>query len=378
MLSLQKQVFKKSDLIRKFSCLNLYTDPKRCFTITSSRNDADKQSRAAHNDPIRLSKLIASRGLNMQMSRKSAEMLIENGLVTFGGEQITDPGHKLSIKEAVNGVKVAGRLLRLPDPKKKKLKLMKDHLENSAESCETRKTIADPSMKTRVWLAHKLPGELVSEHDPEGRPSLIERLERGGVGKPKRAKKGKNIQPIHLKPIGRLDMITEGLILITNDGQYKREMELPSNEIHRTYRVRVHGLVTPQKLKALRSGMQINGTYYKGMKVNIETNKGRMPKGGNTNQWLRITCLEGKNRQIRRTLDHLGLKVTRLIRISFGDYDLNTIPPGLCIEVPLKRLENQRKKGPIVKGDNRNSSNKSTNQKRRNDSNASVQWIRHQ
>ena len=99
-----------------------------------------------------------------------------------------------------------------------------------------KKVVADPSMRTRVWIAHKLAGELVAEHDPEGRPSLIERLERGGVGKRKKGNKGKNVQPIHLKPIGRLDMITEGLILVTNDGRYKRELELPSNSLHRTYR----------------------------------------------------------------------------------------------------------------------------------------------
>ena len=204
----------------------------RCFS--QSETHQPKQQKAAHNEPIRMAKLIASHGLNMQMSRKSAEMLIQSGQVTFGGQTIEDPGHKISIKEAVNGIKVAGRLLRLPDPKKKQ---MLSAMTNDSESdVVEKKILADPSMRTRVWLAHKLAGELVAEHDPEGRPSLIERLERGGVGKRKKGNKGKNVQPIHLKPIGRLDMITEGLILVTNDGQYKRDFELPSNSLHRTYR----------------------------------------------------------------------------------------------------------------------------------------------
>jgi 23S rRNA pseudouridine2605 synthase len=113
-------------------------------------------------------------------------------------------------------------------------------------------------------------------------------------------------------------------------------------------RARVHGKITQGKLNALRNGMEVDGTFYKGMKVNIETNKGNRAKGGNTNTWLRITCIEGKNRQIRRTLDHLGLKVTRLIRISYGDYNLNTIPPGMAIEVPVKTLEMQKHKGPML------------------------------
>jgi len=313
----------------------------------------------------------------MQMSRKSADMLIQAGQVTLANEMVLDPGYKISIKEAYNGIKVAGRLLRLPDvrPKQKASNNNDtDGIDLNAESANNQ-TDMQP-MRTRVWLAHKLSGELVAEHDPEGRPSLIERLQRGGVGKAKRNKKGKHRQPIHLKAVGRLDMITEGLILITNDGQYKREMELPSNGLYRTYRVRVHGRISPGKLKALRNGMEINGNYYKGMKVNIETNKGNRAKGGNTNTWLRITCVEGKNRQIRRTLDHLGLKVTRLIRTNFGDYNLDTIPPGLAIEVPVKSLESHKKRGKLETG--RKVAQKKQNEPKDQDAAVPVQWIRHQ
>jgi 23S rRNA pseudouridine2605 synthase len=187
-------------------------------------------------ESIRISKLIASHGLNMQMSRKSAEMLIQSGQVTLRGEIVDDPGYKVSITDALNGIKVAGRLLRLPNPKKEGLTGINEQQEENEGVEQNQSTNVLSSFKTRVWLAHKLSGELVAEHDPQGRPSLIERLERGGVGRRKKGKKGKDFQPVHLKPIGRLDMITEGLVLVTNDGQYKREMELPSNQLHRTYR----------------------------------------------------------------------------------------------------------------------------------------------
>jgi len=335
---------------------------------------------------IRISKLIASHGLNMQMSRKSAEMLIQSGQVTLRGEIVDDPAYKISVTEAMSGIKVAGRLLRLPNTAKegvtenhvKQQEPQQPEEENGGENEDTNQNQSSvlPSVKTRVWLAHKLSGELVAEHDPQGRPSLIERLERGGVGKRKKGKKGKDFQPVHLKPIGRLDMITEGLVLVTNDGHYKRDMELPSNKLHRTYRTRVHGKITQGKLNALRNGMEIDGTFYKGMKVNIETNKGNHAKGGNTNTWLRITCIEGKNRQIRRTLDHLGLKVTRLIRISYGDYQLNTIPPGMAIEVPVKSLEMQKNRGPMLGVHQISPSVKVSPPANRMTNPSAVQWIR--
>lgn len=201
---------------------------------------------------------------------------------------------------------------------------------------------------TRIWLAHKLTGEVVADDDPYGRPSLMQRLRIGGVGKSNKKKSRRGDSGVHLKPVGRLDMMTEGLIVVTNDGRYAREMELPSNGLHRTYRARVHGRITSQKLKAIRSGCEVNNVKYRGMKVNIEAATGGMRRRERaTNTWLRITCVEGKNRQIRKVLEHLGLTVTRLIRTSFGDYDLFTIPPGLAIEVPVKPVEGQKKRGSL-------------------------------
>jgi len=322
-------------------------------------------------EPVRLAKLIATNSLNMQMSRRSAEGLIESGEVTVAGDIITDPGYKISAAKVMGGggiVKVAGRRLILPN-------------HSSKLSKNTGQSNVNAMARTRVWLVNKLPGELVSEHDPEGRPSLLERMYRSGVGKPSRRvkKKGQGqVTPLHLKPVGRLDMMTEGLMLLTNDGRYARDMELPQNAFHRTYRARVHGRMTPGKLKAVRNGVDIEGTFYKGMRVNLELNKGNRVKGGNTNSWIRVTCVEGKNRQVRRVLDHVGLKVTRLIRTSFGDYDLNTIPTGLAIEVPVKPLDDHRRKGTFKKiGQNRRRTETRKNDTSNESKAPAVEWVRY-
>ena len=259
-------------------------------------------------DMVRLSKIISQHSTNLSISRRETERMIRSGEVTVAGEQIMSPHFLLSFKAAKATIKVSGKLVNITET-------------------------ATEQTKTRVWLVHKLPGEIVSEQDPQGRPSLLDRLRRGGVGN----------KSDHLNAIGRLDMSTEGLILVTNDGRYKREMEIPSNKMHRVYRVRVHGELTPYKLKAIRAGMTIEGTRYKGMVVELEATRG----ASSTNNWIRLTCIEGKNRQIRKILNHLGLNVTRLIRISYGDYDLNTIPPGMALEVPVKDLEGQRRKGKL-------------------------------
>ena len=258
---------------------------------------------------IRLSKVISQYSNNMPLSRNEVERMILGGEVTIAGEAVHNPAYLISLQDAKSTIKVGGKLVQV-------------------EVNATKKPI-----KTRVWAVHKVSGEIVSEQDPQGRPSLLERLRRGGVGK----------KTEHLKAVGRLDMSSEGLILVTNDGMYKREMELPSNHVHRIYRARVHGELSPYKLRVLRRGMTIDRIQYQGMKVGLESPRGKP----STNHWIRLTCTEGKNRQIRKVLQHLGLTVTRLIRISFGDYDLNTIPAGMAVEVPVKPLEKQKKTGLI-------------------------------
>jgi len=202
----------------------------------------------------------------------------------------------------------------------------------------------------------------------------MQRLIRGGVGRVGKTK-------LHLKPVGRLDMQTEGLMVITNDGQYARELELPANQIHRTYKARVHGRLTPGKMQAMRKGLtiQLNEKVeggpprlgrrmnYKGMRVSIEKRKGKATR---TNTWLQLTCAEGKNRQIRRILNHLGLDVTRLIRVGYGNYDLNTIPPGMSIEVPAKSVDSMTRKGPLNK-----THHHGRGKKREKETTKSVEWI---
>jgi len=351
-----------SSNLAQTSCLQLAASS---LSTTSKAKIQEEESK------IKLVKLITTHGRNFQMSRRSAEALMEAGQVSLSGTIVTDKSYKLSLDDAFKGsIHVAGRKLLLPELQRSSSQKKGDEASNVV----TRPSL--PTIPTRVWIANKLAGELVSEHDPEGRPSFLDRLSRGGVGKPKRRKQGKAKSPaIHLKPIGRLDMMTEGLMLVTNDGIYARDMELPIHALHRTYRARVHGRVTPGKLHALRNGLDIDGTYYKGMKVNIELNKGRRAKGGNTNTWFIITCTQGKNRQIRRMLDHVGLKVTRLIRISFGDYDLNTIPSGLAIEVPVKRLETQKRKGELKMGIHKKG--KSRGEENLSVDRATVEWVRH-
>ena len=331
---------------------------------------------------IRLSRLVASYGTNMQMSRRSAERMIIDGMVTVAGDVVVDPSELLSIEEALGTIKVGGRQLRLPSsPPTSTSSSSLSSGDRTAEGSGSRLDRSDTGPKhklqnhrTRIWLAHKLPGELVAENDPYGRPSLLDRLRRGGVGKPKK----KSQSRVHLKPVGRLDMMTEGLLILTNDGSYARELELPSNKFHRTYRARVHGRLTEPKMRAIRSGVTIDNTRYGGMDVSIEKSSARREQSINT--WLRITCCEGKNRQIRKVLESLGLKVTRLIRTQYGDYSLNTIPPGMAIEVPVKELDTQKKKGHVVspaRKNKRRQNAKASNGTNASDDRATVEWVRH-
>ena len=129
-------------------------------------------------------------------------------------------------------------------------------------------------------------------------------------------------------PIGRLDLNTEGLLLLTNDGGFKREMELPSSGIPRTYRARTYGEVSEAELHGLIEGITIDGMNYGRIDADFE----RGGKQG-ANQWIVLTITEGKNREVRRVLEHFGLKVSRLIRTSYGPFDLADLPRGAAQEI---------------------------------------------
>ena len=413
----------------------------------TSTNDAGGSSGG-----VRLSALLSR---HLGLSRRQAERMVLTERVTLFGKVVTLPSLELQHSSAddytnnTHAIKVDGKLITgidntIQSIQKEELsrrgvvspELMTTTTTTTTATNAGEKAITATSAirnagveseqpNIRIWLANKLSGELVTEDDPVGRPSLLERLSRGGVGKSFNTKsKQSQSQPIHLKPVGRLDMMTEGLIIITNDGRYARELELPSNLFHRTYRARVHGRLTEGKLRAMRNGVTVrvgddaptstatNDTSlkggksgsggsrksgidklggevvqtgrlmrYKGIKVAIErknlnsSSRGRGDSGGRgTNTWLRITCTEGKNRQLRRILESMGLDVTRLIRISYGDYDLNTIPPGMAIEVPYKQLDEMKKKGPMF-GKRRMEKKKTESGTEEGASSSKVEWI---
>jgi 23S rRNA pseudouridine2605 synthase len=173
---------------------------------------------------------------------------------------------------------------------------------------------------TRLFLFHKPTGYLTTERDPAGRPTIYDRLP---VDLPR------------LMPIGRLDMNTEGLLLMTSDGGFKRQMELPSSGVPRTYRARAFGEVSQQQLEDLFDGVEIDGIRYGPIEANLERRTGR-------NQWIEMTLTEGKNREVRRVLEHLDLKVNRLIRTSYGPFHLGELPVGAVEEVRQHDLDHFR------------------------------------
>ena len=134
--------------------------------------------------------------------------------------------------------------------------------------------------------------------------------------------------------IGRLDLNSEGLILLTNDGELARRLELPSTGWIRRYKVRVHGTVDADRLKLLEKGVTIEGVRYGAIKTELERQKG-------ANAWLTMSLTEGKNREIRRVMDHLGYSVTRLIRLSYGPFQLGLLERGQVEEVPRKVVREQ-------------------------------------
>ena len=201
---------------RQRGLTNVFWSQQAIRPFSSSQEDALPSS-------TRLSKLISQRA---NLSRRKAERLIKDGEVTLAGQVVRSPQILVNWKDLYSNntvvIKVQGKPLLLRSP--------------ANDGKQTRPEVP------KVWAVHKLKGEIVSENDPHDRPSMIQRLVQGGVGRTKEGKK------LHLKPIGRLDMPTEGLILVTNDGDYARKMELPSSLIHRVYRARVHGHLTSYKL----------------------------------------------------------------------------------------------------------------------------------
>ncbi len=172
---------------------------------------------------------------------------------------------------------------------------------------------------TRLWRYHKPAGRLTTRHDPEGRPTIYDGLP------PEMA---------NVITVGRLDMNSEGLLLLTNDGELARRLELPATGWIRKYRVRVHGTVDPKALERLADGVTIDGIRYGSITATLE-------RQVNANAWITMALREGKNREIRRVMEHLGYSVSRLIRTSFGPFQLGKLARGAVEEVPARVLASQ-------------------------------------
>ena len=235
----------------------------------------------------RIAKLLARAGV---ASRREVERMIAEGRVRIGDEVVTTPATFLT---SLRGVTVDGKPVGKPE-------------------------------RTRLFAFHKPTGLLTAERDFSGRPTIYNAL-RNAL--PKDAPR--------LMPVGRLDLNTEGLLLMTNDGGFKRQLELPSSDIPRTYRARTFGEVSQAQLESLMEGIEIDGMRYDRIDANMERRTGR-------NQWIELTLTEGKNREVRRVLEHFGLEVSRLIRIAYGPFLLARLPRGAAVEIRKEDIERFR------------------------------------
>ena len=233
--------------------------------------------------PQRIAKLLARAGV---ASRREVERMIADGRVAVDGEALTTPATLLT---SLNGVTVDGKPVR-------------------------------PAQSTRLFRFYKPQGALTAERDPKGRPTIYDRLPKGLP---------------RLMPVGRLDFTTEGLLLLTNDGELKRQLELPRTGVVRRYRARAFGPITQADLDRLAEGVTIEGIHYGSIDANLERRTGR-------NCWIELGLTEGKNREVRRVLAHLGLQVSRLIRTAYGPFDLAGLEPCQVDEVARPALESFR------------------------------------
>ena len=167
--------------------------------------------------------------------------------------------------------------------------------------------------QTRLFVFYKPRGCLTAERDPKGRRTIYDALPKG----PRLPR---------LMPVGRLDYNTEGLLLMTNDGEFKRQLELPSSGVPRTYRARAFGRVTQEQLESLADGISIEGMHYGPIDANLERSTG-------DNQWIEMTLTEGKNREVRRVLEYLGMEVSRLIRTAYGPFHVQGLDRGQLAEI---------------------------------------------
>lgn len=230
----------------------------------------------------RIAKVLSRAGV---ASRREAERMIAEGRVQVNGKPIDSPALNVTARDRIV---VDGKPIGEPDP-------------------------------PRLWLYHKPAGLVTTERDEKDRPTVFGSLPDGLP---------------RVMSIGRLDLNSEGLLLLTNDGEIKRRLELPSTGWLRRYRVRINGAVSEAKLDQLRGGITVEGLAYQPMIVTFDRQQG-------ANAWLTVSLREGKNREIRRAMDAIGVAVNRLIRISYGPFQLGELKAGEVEEIKQRVVRDQ-------------------------------------
>ena len=223
-------------------------------------------------------------------SRREAERMLAEGRVRLNGKPLTDPATKVGPEDAIT---VDGKPVAAPEP-------------------------------ARLWRYHKPAGLVTTARDEKGRATIFDHLP---------------TELPRVMSIGRLDLNSEGLLLLTNDGGLKRKLELPQTGWMRRYRVRVKGSPTEAALAPLKSGITVGGERFQPMEVALDRQQG-------ANAWLTVGLREGKNREIRRAMAEIGLEVNRLIRLSFGPFQLGDLAQGAVEEIKPRILRDQLGLGP--------------------------------
>lgn len=236
----------------------------------------------------RIAKWLAHAGI---ASRRDAERLLADNQVRINGQTVTHPA---TFVQPGDQVRVRGRLI-------------------------------EPPGRPRLWRYHKPVGLVTTHRDPQGRPTVFEALP---PALPR------------VVSVGRLDLNSEGLLLLTNDGALARRLELPANGWLRRYRARAWGEIDQPALDRLRGGLVIEGVRYGPIEAVLEVRKGE-------NVWIQVALREGRNREVRRVLAHFGLQVSRLIRTAYGPFQLGSLPRGAVEEVPGKVLREQLPAGAL-------------------------------